>query len=317
VKLVSEAIDDLLAQMTDVATGSKLAAKARKTFYSMLRRGTTEEVAWVSALRAAGASTLHHRANEAADSLVMGGWDYAGIKKQKSPEEWELRAGRPGLLDQLERGAFHDFFGCDIPEPVARQLVQLWSEYYSSPGILKQVSEAKKPSTKGFEQIGGDFGDPWASGGTWYNAETGNIIHHDELTDKEWTGVQAEDKRIDSALTQQNYQNIARSLSAERNEVWEDVESAAREAHADVFNANRKFPYYRMVVERDEVIEKDWADAITDIKAQFENGEEIWSTMPPAQKLMELANYLGWHEFDYSPDSATKAELSVILGIDL
>lgn len=308
-KLVSEAIDDLLAQMTNVATGAQEAAKARYAFKLNVRKHG-EEVAWQAAIQAAGANVSQDKLEDAASSLHMGGHDYAAAIKWPGED-------RTPPDDSFWNFAYHEFINVGLNDAVARQLWQLWKEHYGSKAYQNSLTEAKKPSTKGYEQVGGDYGDPWASGGTWYNAETGNIIHHDELSEKEWNGVDADDPQIDVLMTQRDYQTIAQSLKVEQDEAWENVEDTARQAHAEVFNAARSFPYYRMTVERDEVIEQDWADDIAEVKAQFENGEETWSAMTPVQKLVELANYKGWHEFDYQPEMATKAELSVILGIDL
>ena len=255
----------------------------------------------------------------------MGGWDRAGLKAY--PEQW---VDRPDLLDWSRMSAYNDFKGCGLDDATCRQLLKIWEDYYTSPEVLAKLvaqsdpqqqhdlqQESKKPSTKGYVQIGGDFGDPWDSGGTWYNEATGTIIHHDELTEKEWAGVDEEDPRVDPMLTPKNYWDIAKALTAEKECAWEGVESEIRTAHAEVVKAGLKFTYYVTCVEPDEVIERDWAKHIASIKAGLDNGEELWSGMTPAEKIEALATHLGWHEFDYDANRATKAELSVILGIDL
>lgn len=315
---VSENIDRLLRQMTDVATGDPEYALAREAFYTQIRRDNNDTEAWWKAIVAALGVDTHRVADlgsqrdqdiySAAESLVMGGVDLAG--SIKDPENYV-----PNTAEHTRTSAWHEFIGVGLPEMVARRLVDLWEEYYRS----IELDESKNKSTKGFEQIGGDFGDPWSYGGTWFDPQSGTIVHFDGLDSGE-TGndVDADDKKIDSTLTQADYQNITKDLQAERDEAWEDTESTIREAHAEVFNANRQFPVYRTVVEEDATIESDWADDIVSVKDQWgDKGEEIWAGMSPANKMAELAGYKGWYEFDYDSCSYTKAELSAFLGINL
>lgn len=176
------------------------------------------------------------------------------------------------------------------------------------------VQEDKK-STEGWEQISGDFGSPWDYGGTWYNAKLDELLH--------FPGVEGDkdtDSRlpvIDSKLTPYHYRAIIDKLHLDDQMAWENTEDEIRTEIASQMDAAKKFPYYRVVVDDNEWIERDYAKEIAEIKVEQELTDETWAALPPAQKEASLADRMGWHEFDLYPEKITRTELSVLLGIDL
>lgn len=179
-----------------------------------------------------------------------------------------------------------------------------------------KVTEAKQPSTKGFEQISGDFGSPWDYGGTWVDQE-GNLVHFPGLDREDSKDVETSDTRIDSMLVPADYKLIVGHIHLDDMDKWENVEEEVRQRYADQITASRKFTVYRTTVEDDAWLERDWAREIAEIKAETEQPDEDWAKNPPAIKQAAIADRIGWEEFDHYPEKYTKAELSSLLGIDL
>lgn len=310
VDLVSEGIDRLLRQMTDVATGESEYERARQAFYAEVQKSKNDTEAWWKAIVAAGGLQIEkggyydQKLYTAAESISNIGVDF--MRATKDPEDYV-----PDAIELYRTAVWQGFKETGLSEMAARRLLDLWEEYYRN----LQLEEAHGgQETGGFVQIGGDFGDAWVYGGTWYSKANDQLIHIDGLDGNGITDVEASDPKVDKRLTPADYDRIAKDLNAENDEHWEGAEDTIRLEYASVVNDERQMPYFRVGGESDQTIENDWADDIVEIKAQFDNGEELWAKMPPAQKLAALADHKGWHEFDYYAEKATKAELSEILG---
>lgn len=168
-----------------------------------------------------------------------------------------------------------------------------------------------------FEQIGGDYGDPWLYGGSWHNHYTGDIVHINGL---EGEGVR-ERHYDDEKLTPEELAAIYAQFPKEADDpqVINDNERDRDEAidalklsKYEAREANQKLPVYRFCDE--EIGEDEWPDQIS-IRSQFDPG--VYDEMPTAQKWLEIGQYHGFHELDHYPDSYTKAELSKYLGVEL
>jgi hypothetical protein len=208
------------------------------------------------------------------------------------------------------------------------KLVQLPPVRWNVAGlyVAEAVTEAKPTwgnegknvvSDQGYEQVGGDFGDPWTYGGTWYKAEDGCIVHFDGLEGQGEEDIEGTDKGIDDKLQEVHYKQIAAALSLDHLDRWENVEDEIRDGIAERLNENRAFQVYRTCDESPETIESDWSSIIPHVKSSTGMSDEDWASMPTYAKLEAIADYSGWLEMDHQPDRYTKAELSVYLGIDL
>lgn len=201
---------------------------------------------------------------------------------------------------------------------------RLFYDMYGAPDRFKRRIEQRKgqnmqeSSSGKFEQIGGDFGSAWDYGGTWYNAETGTLVHFPGIDQEERYEVDVDARVVDNKLKLDDYKRIANSLTLEdTQDAWEDVENEIRQSIADRLTAAKKFSYYRAVVDDDASIESDWAHEIAGLKEELELDDEQWAKLSAAHKEAAIADRVGWHEFDHYPDAVTKAELSAILGIEL
>lgn len=180
---------------------------------------------------------------------------------------------------------------------------------------LEGLTESTKPSTKGWEQIGGDFGDPWVYGGTWCSVQSDNLIHFPGVESEK--DVEQDDLKVDKVVGAADYRAIIAAVSLDNLDGWETIEDEIRSNKAEQLTAAVRHPYYRTYVEDSEVIDKDWAREIGEVKQECEISDEDWAKMPAASKQEAVASRIGWEEFDHQPERITRAELSVLLGIDL
>lgn len=232
----------------------------------------------------------------------------------------------------------HVGFGTNSPEggfseeelpPEALEICKAnWEEFKTK--FIDQVmwlQEAQKPTwgnkgknqptDQGFVQISGDFGSPWDYGGTWFNEKTSDLIHFPGLDSEQAKEISYDSKLVDRKLLSKDYMAIAGALHLDDTDKWEEVEEAARTEHADQLTKQVRHTYYRTQVETDEWIEKDWAKQIAEIKEDCQISDEDWAALPPAAKESHIADRIGWEEFDHYPQKITKAELSLLLGVDL
>lgn len=166
-----------------------------------------------------------------------------------------------------------------------------------------------------YEQIGGDYGDPWAYGGVWFNSVTGQLVATEGCEDDD--DVDAGDKAVDSMLTHADYVSVLDALSIDVNNEWENTLDDVRQKYADSLTSSRAYKVYRTTVDSDEVIESDWADHVAAIKSENNISDDDWAAMQPAAKEAEIATRVGWIEFDHYPDKYTKKELEKMLGLRL
>lgn len=166
-----------------------------------------------------------------------------------------------------------------------------------------------------WEQIGGDFGDPWVYGGDWYNQFKHEIVHIDGL---ESEGIKDKEP-WDVELTPEELAAIETQFSPEEYDNEDDRERDKEEAidnlkmqKSDAFNLLVEIPVYRFLDE--ELTPDDWPDQEA-IAGQFGEGE--WDHMSTAGKWIEVGRYHGFHELDHYPDKFTKAKLSEYLGLKL
>lgn len=168
-----------------------------------------------------------------------------------------------------------------------------------------------------WEQIGGDFGDPWIYGGDWYNQFKHEIVHINGLEgegikDKEPWDIKLTPEELAPIMAaypeSQDDPNTINDNERERDDAIENLKMTKSEA----FNEAVEIPVYRFLDE--ELGPDDWPKQ-DEIAAQFEPG--VWASLPTAQKWIEVGRYHGFAELDSYPDRFTKAKLSKYLGLSL
>lgn len=225
------------------------------------------------------------------------------------------------LNQHLKFGVFvnGDFYEHEIPAEalaICKENYEQFNKEFIEPAMWINESRKDGPSPKGWIQIGGDFGDAWSYGGTWFNPQSNDMIHFPGL-DYEAKEIEADDKRVDSKLTRDNYKFIVAQLHLDDTDKWESAEDEIRSEYASQLNDERRFQYFRTSVETDEWIEKDWASEIEAIKQELEISDEDWAKTEPQHKESAIADRIGWHEFDHYPENISRKELSELLGIEL
>jgi hypothetical protein len=170
-----------------------------------------------------------------------------------------------------------------------------------------------------WEQIGGDFGDPWAYGGDWYNPFKHEILHIDGL---EGEGV----KEVDAYDLEATPEEKAKLLQdfpvlvdpedpggGDQNERDREIEEESiLAARADKLNSEIQMTVYRFLDE--DIGPDDWPKQ-DEIAAQYDEG--VYANMPTSAKWLEVGRYHGFHELDHYPEKFTKAKLSEYLGLPL
>lgn len=166
-----------------------------------------------------------------------------------------------------------------------------------------------------WEQIGGDFGDPWVHGGSWFNLFQQEIVHirgleGEGIKDKEPWDIELtpeELAHIEAQFLPQDYED---EDARERDK--EEAIDSLKMQKSEAFNETVAVPVYRFLDE--ELGQDDWPDQ-TLLARQFDAG--VWDTLSTAHKWLEVGEYYGFHELDDYPDNFTKAELSKYLGLEL
>lgn len=306
---VKESTDDMLGQMGDVASKNRYVELLTLFCKTFKRHGgdtgpEIDEACWRPVIVQLGLGEIPWRATEIMDA----GYDL--LRGDLELEDaWSDAV--VGLVDDRKIAVSDEDYNA---------VKRLWHFRYQDEDAFIQyamsITEAKKPSTKGFEQIGGDFGNPWDYGGTWFSPQTNDLIHFPGIDDDE-KDVESSDPRIDSMLTPGEYASIANELHMDNTDKWENTEDDIRSEYATKLTDARKFRFYRTSVDGGEWIEKDWAKEIAEIKQEQELDDATWAALPDAQKEASIADRIGWEEFDHYPQKITRFELSMLLGIDL
>lgn len=174
--------------------------------------------------------------------------------------------------------------------------------------------------TAGFTQVGGDFGDPWAYGGVWYNYATQQIVHCPGLEGEGIEDKSSWDMKLtpeEEAGLLQRFPVVRETPEDDDDNEWErdQARDELLQQKAEAANAAVSLPVYRF--DDDEYI-GDWEEYFPEIIAQFgAKGQEMWDSWPRYQQWIAIAEYKGYHEMDSYPDRYTKAELSKYLEIEL
>lgn len=172
-----------------------------------------------------------------------------------------------------------------------------------------------------WEQIGGDFGDPWKHGGDWFNLYKREIVHIDGLEGEGLNEVDEYDLELtpeEKAQLQQEYPvdiDPEDPGAGDQNERDRDLAaSSILSDRAEKVNNAIAVTVYRFLDE--ELTPDDWPDQEA-IKASMDMDDEAWADAPTASKWIEVGRHHGFHELDHYPEKWTKEQLSKFLGIDL
>jgi hypothetical protein len=176
-----------------------------------------------------------------------------------------------------------------------------------------------EPLHNHYEQIGGDFGNPWESGGQWFNPFKSELvvikglegegmrdyeIDDFEISDEELAALQAEyPVKIDPEFPEYGDEN-----ERYRDEARDNI----LQAKADQANRDYKMSVYRFLDE--EFHPGEWENDIDQVKQNWGEQQHIWDTLPREQQWLALGDVKGWEEFDPAPEQFTRAELKAYLG---
>lgn len=315
---VQESSDDLLKQMRDVASKNRY-IEFLNLFCTTYKRlggdsfGPEEDVqAWRPIIIRLGLDEAPSRAIEIMDAgydLLRGDLDF--------DDAWLDAVG--GLVVDQKVGVSDEDYDA---------VKRLWAFRYRDEdafmdhiaGLMEGpnptlVENRRDKSGKGFTQIGGDFGSPWDYGGTWFNEETSQLIHFPGRDDER--EIESSDTKVDAQMQPSDYKAVLAAVTLEKLGDWENVEDDIRLDKSTALNEARRYYYYSTVVDNDEWIDRDWAKEIAEIKREQELDDEAWAALPAAQKEASIADRIGWHEFDHSPEKINRKELAELLGVDL
>lgn len=172
-----------------------------------------------------------------------------------------------------------------------------------------------------WEQIGGDFGDPWVHGGDWFNLFKREIIHIDGLEGEGINEIDEYDLETtvdDDAMLLREYPvKIDPEFPEDGDENERDrnlAKSTLLTDRAEKMNQKIAVTVYRFLDE--DITDDDWPDQEA-IKSSMDMDDDAWADMPTASKWIEIGRHHGFHELDHYPEKWTKEQLSKFLGIEL
>jgi hypothetical protein len=203
--------------------------------------------------------------------------------------------------------------------------------------------------TKGYTQIGGDFGDPWLYGGTWFSKGIENdpgkwasVIHIDGLEGSEKKDYDSrsdavlklmdEDPRWRDKVAARVAEILPQKLIDQgndgqpaddpetvewcREEATDEARDEVGELAAAHLNNSMTVSVYRTNAE--DPNEESWVvDRLDDLLSTVGVTREQWDNVGPEGRTEIVGDAMGWHELDHQPDEMTKQELSAYLGIEL
>lgn len=176
-----------------------------------------------------------------------------------------------------------------------------------------------EPLHNHYEQIGGDFGDPWESGGHWFNPFKSELVVIRGLEGEGMRDYEIDDFEISNDELAQLQTHFPVKIDPEFPDDGDENERSrddAREdmlqAKADKANLEYKMPVYRFLDE--EFRPGEWQFDIDQVKQSWGEQQYLWDTLPREQQWLAIGDLKGWEEFDPAPEQFTKAELKAYLG---
>lgn len=173
---------------------------------------------------------------------------------------------------------------------------------------IKDVSELGQENF--WYQVAGDA-NPWEWGGSWFNPAENEIIHFDGIDQdgtKEIDSDKVEvppqvtakiysklhDPYLDTPECQEDPAHYKWMKDREDNEIYQMTEQY-KIARAEFLNNRLKHRFYRIhVVDESDYIFRQYNDKV---KAQFDpETAERYDSWPVAAKLIEIGQYIGFHE---------------------
>ena len=203
--------------------------------------------------------------------------------------------------------------------------------------------------TKGYEQIDGDYSDPWVFGGTWFSQGVENdpevfdsIVHIDGLEGEGLHDYDSRSKKVLRMMVEEpawrdkvaarvaeimpkklREQGIGGEPASDhetiewcRKEATDEAQDEIGEQIASKLNANREMTVYR--TNADDPNSESWVtNHLTEILSNNGLTHEQWMEMGPARRVCAVASYHGWYELDQYQIKMSKQELMAKLGIEL
>jgi len=196
----------------------------------------------------------------------------------------------------------------DAPE-IVRHLLEDEEDDFD----VKDVTDPIGEGDSWWEQIEGDYGDPWEYGGTWYNPVTHTMLHFEGLETMEQLEI-GEIKSEDVEVPPQVMAKIDQQFPPDYVDPDGDLEWQQRQrndnerkrdqlidqykvARAAFLNERKKFPWYEIGVPESGKLEQ-WMDAKVPNVAQMHGlSEQEFRALPLANQIIAFVGYLGIDEF--------------------
>jgi hypothetical protein len=246
-----------------------------------------------------------------------------------------------GMAEAIVANMLGESEGTDIPSPEEEPLIADISpeDIALRSGILDR-----------YVQVGGDFGDPWVYGGTWYSAYVAKsksrwdcIYHIDGMEGEGLSDYDAGSKAVKKALEEPQYAALIAKRAEEllpdrlrsqgygkypdadpaeeadtlkwcQREVLDDAKNEIADKLADEMNKNRTLAVYR--VSDDDLFDNN-PKRISEVVQFLGITLEEWEEMPTVDKIVAYADNYGWYNLDHDPVRMTKDDLIARIKVEL
>jgi hypothetical protein len=167
-------------------------------------------------------------------------------------------------------------------------LIEDDNEPYEDEELLRNITQNEPINA--WQQIGGDFGDPWLYGGDWFNQDTDEIIHFDGIEydkDIEYWDIEVPQEvlnKIGPEIEDDNRHNFMRDQKIE----------AYKLAKATFINNHKPRYFWHTHVYEDDQIFREYREKVANQFGRGEEGLRLFDSMTLAQQLAAIASYVGW-----------------------
>jgi len=200
---------------------------------------------------------------------------------------------------------------------------------------VKEIGHPDPESEGHWEQVGGDYGDPWVYGAEWYNMVKRELIHFGGVENEKEVDpddvelpeaamaklkakvyAQVHDPYLDTDEAKEDPAWLAKQLKDEEWDIEREVGKALgnyQYARAAYLNSRTRYAFYRLDVP--ESLD-DYAKEVEQIRPQY-GPDANFEDWPIYSKLSEIANYWGWEVLDAERFWMNKLEAQKFFGFTL
>jgi hypothetical protein len=214
--------------------------------------------------------------------------------------------------------------------PMAQALMTRVLEADDEDDILKDLAGPFEPYDY-WEQVGGDFGDPWIYGGDWFNEHRDQLLHFYGIESEQEREIDPDDVEIpphlrekirqkihdpdlDEPWAQEDLAWLERQKQREEDEI-DEVIGHYQYARAAFLNARESYTFYMVNVSAfDEIINNQ--AKMAPIRQQFDDLADF-DSWPLHAKVIEYCGYYGWLDNTDSVIDMSKLEAQKFLGKNL